>query len=118
MPEGTSVVNASAVDRALTDMRDGLAVLVIAGSNIDARRLFDQAAEKLNVDGEAGRWRDELITSPTGGRIYFRTYAGAVRCGAVRGLTLDSVYVDHSELERQVAPCFVTSPTGGEIVHC
>ncbi|MFE7746858.1 hypothetical protein, partial [Nocardia sp. NPDC057455] len=78
------------------------------------------AARELHVGEKAYKASGcERITAPDGGRIHFRIYGSVVHGGACRGLSVDRVYVDHSDLHASLAPCLLLAPDGlANVVHC
>jgi hypothetical protein len=94
------------VDQALADMREGRRVLVISANESGVIDLLNAMTERTLSSERAYRAaHHRRIESRTGGTIRFATYAHA----AVRGLTLDSVYFDHSRIMAEVAPAMCTS---------
>jgi hypothetical protein len=104
------------IARVLADMRTGCRVLVVAPTADAARAMHEQAAARLATGELARRSATVRITRNDGGWIEFRSYV-SVRGGATRGMSLDRVYVDHTELCAILAPCLVTSRDGAGIVH-
>ncbi|MGI5222185.1 hypothetical protein [Nocardia sp. CA-290969] len=101
---------------ALADMRAGRRVLVIAPSSSTAKALRDRMTAQL-ADGETARNANgnHRITSAGPGWIEIRGYT-SVRLGACRGVVLDRVYVDHSELTTELA-MRLGSSRSADIVH-
>lgn len=94
------------LDYALEDMRHGARVMLILPSD----RAIDAAIFEARTKAEAGervRRRHPRIDRSLGGSIVLSIYSRFSVSG--RGLTLDRIYVDHSELYLQLAPCMATS---------
>lgn len=88
------------VAAALADMREGRRVLVIAPGRQAVVELWATACGVL-VDGERS-YRSvgaERIARKAGGWIMFRTYGAGVR-----GLELDSVYIDNTAMFTAMSP--------------
>lgn len=106
------------VDQALADMRAGRRVLIVTPTNDAAASMRDQFSARLAA-GESVRSTGGhcyRVTTQGGGWIEFRSYI-SIRNGGVRGMTLDRIYVDHTELHRELMPALVTARDGGKIVH-
>lgn len=96
---------ASSIDRALTDMREGRRVLVITPGRQAAVELWADACGALVDGGKSYRSvGDERIVRKAGGSIAFRTYDG-VHPDSLRGLELDSVYIDNTAVFTALSPC-------------
>lgn len=106
------------VDQALADMRAGRRVLIVASSNVAAASMRHRFVERL-VAGES-------VSSPGSshhrvsrhgdGWIAFISYT-SIRLGGGRGMELDRIYVDETELHRELMPALATARDGGKIVH-
>ncbi|MGY4098058.1 hypothetical protein ACW2Q0_00595 [Nocardia sp. R16R-3T] len=103
----------SILDQALADMRAGRRVLLIAPSAVAVTRLVDKALPLLRA-GESARQRPATITGDRGW-IQLRPYPTSRDSG--RGLTLDRIYFDHSELYELLAPALSFATNGDRIVH-
>ena len=98
------------VERALAEMRAGRRVLVLTLTEPGARAMHDRAAALL-TDGETARRgvsaRQNTVHRQAGGRLEFAPIGSAA--SQCRGLTLDTVYVDHDELRAMTAPAMMSS---------
>jgi hypothetical protein len=103
----------SILEQALADMRDGRRVLLIAPSAAAVTRLGYKALPLLRA-GESARQRPATITGGRG-MIHLRPYPTSRESG--RGLTLDRVYFDHSDLYEALLPALSFAIDGGRIVH-
>lgn len=108
-----------AVDLALADMRNGLRVLVIAANERAVTALLDYAGEQLQDSEKMRRTQGtQRIAGSKPGVVVFISYADAGNTGGGRGLSLDSVYVDHTALWNALAPTMIGKPGGPDITHC
>ena len=95
------------VDKALADMREGRKVLVVSADEPGIARLFDLFAEGAEAGERVYRAAHrQRIERGAGGRITFATYGGA---RTLRGIDLDSVYLDHSRVREALMPNLCTS---------
>ena len=100
------------LDLALADMRAGRRVALVVSNGQALDRIAWQA-HQLSRPGETVTQR--MISSGTG-MIRFFLYANA--SGAMRGLEVDRVYFDHSDVHTNLAPTMCTSTAPGpRFVH-